>query len=70
MGGKRFRPCVEDVVEFLIVERLADGREGWREAVDGGRDSFTRIQAGAVARRYPNQARAALAGLDAQEPGE
>ena len=27
-GGRRYRPTLEDVIEFLIVEGLADGRAG------------------------------------------
>jgi hypothetical protein len=30
VGGKRFWPCLEDLVEMLIVEGLVSGRDGWQ----------------------------------------
>lgn len=51
VGGRRFRPSLEDIVEFLICERLADGREGWRQVVEEGRDQFQRNQLRAAMRR-------------------
>jgi hypothetical protein len=29
VGGRRFRPTLEDIVEFLITEKLAEPRDGW-----------------------------------------
>ncbi|MFI6347694.1 hypothetical protein [Streptomyces sp. NPDC050560] len=51
VGGKRFRPCLEDVIEFLVDERLADGRAGWRQLVSEGRERFHRNQLRAAMRR-------------------
>lgn len=51
VGGRRFRPCLEDVIEFLIAERLTDGREGWQRMVDAGRERFQRTQLRAAMRR-------------------
>lgn len=51
VGGKRFRPSLEDIIEFLICERLADGREGWQRVVEEGRDRFHRQQLRAAMRR-------------------
>ncbi|WP_127201730.1 hypothetical protein [Streptomyces sp. Z26] len=51
VGGKRFRPCIEDIIEFLVAERLADGREGWQQVVEEGRDRFQRKQLRAAMRR-------------------
>lgn len=51
VGGKRFRPSLEDIIEFLVAERLADGREGWRQVVEAGRDRFHRRQLRAAMRR-------------------
>lgn len=51
VGGKRFRPCLEDVIEFLIAERLADGHEGWQHVVEDGRARFQRNQLRAEMRR-------------------
>ncbi len=53
VGGRRYRPTVEDVVEFLIVEGLADGRPGWEQAVKRGREAFQRRQMLAAVRSDP-----------------
>src|SRR5262249_25318028 len=34
VGGKRFRPCLEDVIEFAIVEGLAAPRDHWQAALE------------------------------------
>jgi hypothetical protein len=51
VGGKRFRPTLEDIVEFLICERLADGRSGWEQVIEEGRNQFQRTQLKAAMRR-------------------
>ncbi|MGW4825149.1 hypothetical protein ACWEP4_41180 [Streptomyces sp. NPDC004227] len=51
VGGKRFRPSLEDIIEFLIAERLTDGRAGWERVVEEGRDRFHRNQLRAAMRR-------------------
>lgn len=40
VGPRRFRPSLEDVIEFLISEKLVAARPGWERAVDRGRDAF------------------------------
>ena len=55
-GGRRFRPTVEDVIEFLIVERIAEARDGWRDVVSRSRDLFLGRQLRAAVRRYPETA--------------
>jgi hypothetical protein len=60
VGGKRFRPSLEDLVEFLIVEDLADKHDGWKEAIDEHRGRWYEIQLKAAVRRSPDLARAAL----------
>lgn len=60
VGGRRYRPTVEDVVEFLVVEGLAEGRRGWKEAVESGRTAFQRRQTRAAVRRDPVAAQAVL----------
>lgn len=64
VGGKRFRPILEDIVEFLITEKLAQPKSGWEEAVAVGRERFRRIQLRAAIRRDPDTARSALAEMD------
>ncbi|MDE0268979.1 MAG: hypothetical protein OXI96_08095 [Acidimicrobiaceae bacterium] len=27
VGGRRFRPCLEDVIEFCVLERLVNPRD-------------------------------------------
>lgn len=56
VGGRRFRPTVEDVVEYAVIEGLADARPGWRGAVDGGRAKFHAQQLRAAVRRDPDTA--------------
>lgn len=59
-GGRRYRPALEDVIEFLIVEGLADGRAGWRDVLSAERESYWRIQLRAAIRRDPWTALAAV----------
>jgi hypothetical protein len=56
VGGRRFRPTVEDLLEFLITEKLANGRRGWEEHVRRGREGFERRQLRAAVRRHPEDA--------------
>jgi hypothetical protein len=67
VGSRRYRPCLEDVVEFLIVEEIAEGREGWQEAVSEHRAAFHRTQLAAAVRRDPDTARQALTELPGAE---
>lgn len=66
VGGRRFRPTLEDVVEFLIAEKLVQPRDGWKQAVAAGREDFRQKQLRAAIRRDPETARDALAKLDAE----
>jgi hypothetical protein len=59
-GGSRFRPNLEDVVQFLIVECGVDPVEGWKAAVDERRAEWRAIQTRAVARAMPAEAAYAL----------
>jgi hypothetical protein len=66
VGGRRFRPILEDVIEFLIVEQLARPRDaGWKDVLDREREEYYRIQLQAAVRRSPDTARQALSSLDA-----
>jgi hypothetical protein len=55
-GGRRFRPTVEDIIEFVIIEKLADARPDWREALKKSRDVFLERQLRAAVRRHPDVA--------------
>ena len=56
VGGRRFRPSLEDLIEFCILEELVTPRAGWQEALDASRDRFHTQQLKAAARRNPDHA--------------
>ncbi len=64
VGGRRYRPTLEDLVEFLIVEGFVEAHAGWSEAVTFHRAKFHRLQLQAAVRRDPDAAREALQELD------
>ncbi len=51
VGGRRYRPTLEDLVEFLIRENLATGRPGWETQVESGRIGFQKKQLRAAIRQ-------------------
>lgn len=61
VGGRRFRPSLEEIVEFLVIEGLAESRRGWEAAVEEHRAWYHRVQLKAAVRRDPEAARKALA---------
>jgi hypothetical protein len=68
VGGRRFRPCLEDLVEMLIIEGLVTGRDGWQSATTEHRAWFHRIQLKAAVRDDPDAARQELRRLEDQQP--
>jgi hypothetical protein len=56
VGGRRYRPTLEDVIEFLVTEKLAEPRDGWRAVVDAQRCHWETIQLKAAVRRNPQAA--------------
>ena len=62
-GGRRFRPTLEDLVEFLIIEDLAIPHDGWQDAIEEHRQRWLDLQLAAAVRRNPDIARQALAEL-------
>jgi hypothetical protein len=56
VGGRRFRPSLEDVVEFLVVEELVDARPDWRNMLDSHRQQWDERQLRAAVRRNPDVA--------------
>ncbi|MDQ2729471.1 MAG: hypothetical protein M3Y91_16775 [Actinomycetota bacterium] len=56
VGGRRYRPSIEDVVEFIVTEDLADARPGWRDAIMGSRSRWEDRQLRAAVRRNPGPA--------------
>lgn len=63
VGGRRYRPSLEDVIEFLVVEGFVEPRPGWREVVERSRGQFQRLQLSAAVRRDPDAADRALRAL-------
>ena len=61
VGGRRFRPCLEDIIEFCIVEQLVEPQHDmWEEKLNAHRDRFYRRQLKAAVRQYPATARSVL----------
>ena len=56
VGGERFRPCLEDVLQFLVVDCGVDHLAGWEAAVEAGRERWRRRQLGAAVRDVPEEA--------------
>lgn len=65
-GGERFRPCVEDFLEFLIVECGVQGSETWKDEVTEGRAEWREYQARSVIRDRPETAVEVLRELGAK----
>ena len=60
VGGRRFRPCLEDIIEFCIPERLVTPRSGWTKALNKSRDKYLDQQLRAAVHRNPARATEAL----------
>ncbi len=56
VGGSRFRPCLEDFIQFLICECNFDSLPGWMAHVEAGRERWRCRQTAAVARDVPEEA--------------
>lgn len=56
LGGPRFRPCLEDVLQFLILEFGIDRADDWENAIHEGRRNWRRVQTGVVVRDSPDEA--------------
>lgn len=63
VGGERFRPCLEDLMQFLIVDCGIDAKDGWLEAVEFGRERWRRRQLGSAVRDAPREAARVLKDL-------
>jgi hypothetical protein len=50
-GHRRFRWCLEDVIEFVIAERMVDAKPNWKEVIEPGRKKFHEMQLRAAIRR-------------------
>ena len=59
-GGRGYRPSLEDLIEFCILEELVTPRPGWQSALDASRDRFHIQQLRAAMRRDPDSAAGVL----------
>jgi hypothetical protein len=50
-GHRRFRWCLEDVIEFVIAERIVEAKPGWQRVIEPGRKKFHQRQLKAAIRR-------------------
>lgn len=48
--GKQFRPCLEDVIEFLVHDLDVDPFAGWESRIEKGRAKWRAIQLAAALR--------------------
>lgn len=62
-GGSRFRPNIEDVIQFLVMDCQFDSLTTWRDAVDRERAAWRRIQTRTACRALPEEAAAQLAAM-------
>jgi hypothetical protein len=44
VGGRRFRPALEDVLEFLVNEGIVVASTGWKGVLDKSRNEFRERQ--------------------------
>jgi hypothetical protein len=72
VGGERFRPCLEDFLQLLVVDCGVDSIAGWEQAVESGRETWRRRQLMSAVRDLPSTAAAALseAGWTCTAPAE
>lgn len=72
LGGERFRPCLEDVIQFLIEECGIDSKDNWRTVIEAGREKWRRIQLRSAVRDAPEEAASVLRhlGYTVESPSE
>jgi len=64
VGGTRYRPTLEDVIRFVIREKLVDPRPDYMSAIERSETEWFRHQLRAAVRRDPETARLALEEFD------
>jgi hypothetical protein len=60
VGGRRYRPALEDLLEALVMEKILDPKPGWNRVLEAERAEFRRRQLKAAVRNDPDTAIAAL----------
>ncbi|WP_280448437.1 hypothetical protein [Nocardia brasiliensis] len=68
VGGRRFRPTLEDVVEFVIAEKILPGLPGWEGVIEESRRAFQMRQLRAAIRNHPDVAQEELSRISREEP--
>ncbi|MDE0320616.1 MAG: hypothetical protein OXI97_12130 [Acidimicrobiaceae bacterium] len=63
VGGHRYRPSLEDIIEFCVVERLVAARQGWRQRLSESRERFHEQQLQEAVRHNQGSAAEALTSL-------
>lgn len=63
-GGRRFRPGVEDFMQFLIEDCGFDAKSGWKQAVQDGREISRRFQIRTIARDFQAEVATVLRDLN------
>lgn len=48
VGGRRFRPCLEDIIEFCILERLVKPHDNWLQVSTNSRNQYYMLQSEAA----------------------
>ena len=51
VGGSRYRPTLEDLLEFVILEKMAKPRREWKKAIEEHRGRWEELQLKAAVRR-------------------
>lgn len=62
-GGARFRPNLEDVIQFLVVDCRFDPVDSWEVAVARERAKWRRVQTRSACRALPEEAAAQLSSM-------
>ncbi|WP_432828972.1 hypothetical protein [Dactylosporangium sp. CA-092794] len=63
VGGRRFRPALEDLIEFLIDERLVEAKADSKLTLERSRTTYHDIQLLAAIRRRPSKSAEGLLDL-------
>ncbi|MFD5823157.1 hypothetical protein [Nesterenkonia xinjiangensis] len=56
VGGHRFRPTLEDVLQMLITDFNVECKPGWRGSIEEGRGIFRETQTAAAVLDHPQKA--------------
>ena len=56
VGGSRYRPTLEDLLEFVILEEMATPRQEWKQAIAKHRGRWQSLQLRAAVRNNPEEA--------------